>query len=122
MNNSPGQESKLTNFLRQNRSIAPPEAPELEDRLMLEVDLLPAHPQPRFSPAWQRCMIGAIGLIITGIASVTILRMIDPPEPSIAELDQLNLFLEAHAPNLTNYSKLDSTDHEDLVDLDLDLF
>ena len=122
MNNLPDEDTKLTNFLRQNNSIAPPGTPELEDRLMLEIDLLPAHPQLRFSPAWQRCMIGGIGLIVAGIASVAILQTIDPPEPSIAELDRLNLFLEAHAPNLTNHSELDSIDHEDLIDLDLDLF
>lgn len=122
MNNSPGQESKLTNFLRQNRSIAPPEAPELEDRLMLEVDLLPAHPQPRFAHAWQRYVIGGIGLIVTVIAGVAVFQTISPPEPSIAELDQLNLFLEAHAPNLASHSEIDSINHEELVDLDLDLF
>ncbi len=122
MNNFPDEDTKLTNFLRQNHSIAPPEAPELEDRLMLEIDLLSAHPQPSLSPAWQRYMIGGIGLIVAGIASVAILQTIDPPEPSIAELDRLNLFLEAHAPNLTNHPELESINHEDLVDLDLDLF
>lgn len=122
MNNLPDKDTKLTNFLRQNCSIAPLGAPELEDRLMIEIDLLPAHPQPRFSPTWQRYMIGGIGLIVAGIATLAIFQTIDPPEQSIAELDQLNLFLEAHVPNLTNHSELDSMNHEDLVDLDPDLF
>ena len=122
MNESPDEETKLANFLRQNRSIAPPETPELEDRLMLEIDLLPTHSQSTFADTWQRYIIGGIGLVITGIAGVLAVQIVNPPEPSIAELNQLNLFLEAHAPNLADRSELDSANYEDSVDLDLDLF
>jgi hypothetical protein len=122
MNEFPDQETKLTNFLRQNRSIAPPESPELEDRLMVEIDLLPIEKQPIISHSWQRYLLGGIGLIVTGIAGVAIFQIINPPEPSIAELDQLNLFLEAHAPTLASHSELDSTSYEDLGDLDPELF
>jgi hypothetical protein len=122
MNEFPDRETKLTNFLRQNRSIAQPGTPDLEDRLMLEIDLLPIEKQPSISHSWQRYLIGGIGLIVTGIAGVAIFQIINPPEPSIAELDQLNLFLEAHAPNLANHAELDSTSYEDLGDLEPELF
>ena len=122
MNNFANRETKLTNFLRQNRSIAQPEIPELEDRLMLAIDLLPLEKQHRTSHSWQRYIIGGIGLLVTGIASVAIFQMLNPPEPSIAELNQLNLFLEAHAPSLASHSELDSTNQEDLGDLDPELF
>jgi hypothetical protein len=121
MNELP-EDPNLTNFLRQHRSIAQPGIPELEDRLMLEIDLLPTASQNRIPHSWQRYIIGGIGLIVTGVAGLAIFQLINPPEPSIAELNQLNLFLEAHAPNLANHSELDSTNQEDLVDLDLDLF
>ena len=121
MNKLP-EDPNLTNFLRQYRSIAQLEIPELEDRLMLEIDLLPIQKQRRVSHYWQRYMIGSIGLIVTGIVGVAIFQILNPPEPSIAELDRLNLFLEAHLPSLSNHSELDSTNQEDLVDLDLDLF
>jgi hypothetical protein len=122
MNDLPDRETKLTNFLRQNRSIAQPGTPDLEDRLMLEIDLLPIENQPIISLSWQRYLIGGIGLIVTGIAGVAIFQTINPPEPSIAELDQLNLFLEAHAPTLASHSELDSTSYEDLGDLEPELF
>jgi hypothetical protein len=121
MNDLP-EDPKLTNFLRQHRSITQPGVTELEDRLMLELDLLPIEKQHRISPTWPRYIIGGIGLIVTGVAGMAIFQLINLPEPSIAELNQLNLFLEAHVPNLANHSELDSTNQEDLVDLDLDLF
>ncbi len=121
MNELP-EDPKLISFLHQHRSIAQPEIPELEDRLMSEIDLLPIEKQRRIYHSWQRYIIGGIGLIVTGAAGVAIFQIINPPEPSIAELNQLNLFLEAHAPNLANHSELDSTNQEDLVDLDPDLF
>lgn len=114
------EDPNLTNFLRQHRSIAQPEIPELEDRLMWEIDLLPTKKQRRYD-YWQRYKIGSIGLIVTGILGVAIFQLLNPPEQNIAELDRLNLFLEAHAPSLSKHSELDLTDREDL-DLDLDLF
>jgi hypothetical protein len=122
MNDSPDEETNLTNFLRQHRSIAPAELTGLEDRLMMEIDALPAHQQQRIKHYWRRYLISGIGLAITGIVGITILPLINPPELSIAELDQLNLFLEAHAPNLTSQSDLDPANQEDFVDLDPDLF
>jgi hypothetical protein len=121
MNELP-EDPNLTNFLRQHLSIAPPETPELEDRLMLEIDLLPTAGQDRIPHSWQRYIIGGIGLIVTGVVGMAIFQLVNPPEPSIAELNQLNLFLEAHVPNLANHAELDSTNQEDVVDLDLDLF
>jgi hypothetical protein len=121
MNDLP-EDPQLTHFLRQHRSIAQPGTPDLEDRLMLEIDLLPIEKQHKNPNSWQRYLIGGIGLIVTGIAGVAIFQIINPPEPSIAELDRLNLFLEAHAPNLANHAELDSTSYEDLGDLEPELF
>jgi hypothetical protein len=118
MNSSPDEDAKLSNFLRQNRSIAQPGLPQLEDRLMAQIDLIPTQTQNQLSRSWQRYLIGGIGLVITGFMGATIFQLINPPEPSIAELNQLNLFLEAHA-DLSNQSELDL---EHLVDLDPDPF
>ena len=115
------EDPNLTNFLRQHRSIAQSAIPQLEDRLMLEIDLLPTKKQRRVYDYWQRYTIGSIGLIVTGIVGVAIFQILNPPEQSIAELDRLNLFLEAHAPSLSRHPELDLTEPEDL-DLDLDLF
>jgi hypothetical protein len=121
MNNLPDQDPQLTNFLRQHRSIAPAELPGLEDRLMLEINALAPPKQQRSSNSWQRYLIAGIGLMIAGIFGTTMFQIFNPPESSIAELDQLNLFLEAHVANLTDHAELDPANHEDLVDLDPDL-
>jgi hypothetical protein len=122
MQNLPDQDTELTNFLRQNRSIAPPESPDLEDRLMANIDLLPTESKDRISWSWQRYLLGGIGLIVTGFVGTAILQIVNPPEPSIAELNQLNFFLEAHLHDLSNQIEIDTNNHENLIDLDIDLF
>lgn len=122
MHNLPDQDTELTNFLRQNRSISPPELPELEDRLMANIDLLPTESKAQVSWSWQRYLIGGIGLIVTGFVGIAIFQIVNPPEPSIAELNQLNFFLEAHLHDLSNQTETDTNNHESLVDLDIDLF
>ena len=116
------EDPKLTSFLHQHRSIAQPEILELEDRLMSEIDLLPIEKQYRISHSWQQYIIFGIVLIVTGITGAAVFQIFNPPESSIAELNQLDLFLEAYAPNTANYSELNSTNQEDLVELDPDLF
>jgi hypothetical protein len=40
MNKLPDEDDRLANFLRRNHTSAPTEQPELEDRLMSEIDAL----------------------------------------------------------------------------------
>lgn len=120
MNNLPDENAKLTNFLRQNRSIAPAGQSELEDRLMLEIDALSAEDRQGVSRSWWRYVVGGIGIIITGIVGLAIFQVVNPPEPSMAELDRLNLYLEANIPELVGDADLGLGKHEDL-ELDEDL-
>jgi hypothetical protein len=119
MNNLSDDDPQLTNFLRQHRSIVPSESVDLEDRLMSTIDLLPTTEKPpRVSrPTWRLySVIGAIATIIFGTA---IYRIVNPPEPSIAELHQLNLYLEAHAHSLVanpDDPDFDLFDDDDLTD------
>jgi hypothetical protein len=122
VNNSPDEDAELTNFLRQNRSIAQPEQLELEDRLMSQIDLLPPENQRNFSHSWFRSIVGGIGLILTGVVGMTIFQIVNPSEPSIAELNQLNLYLEAHSPSLSGQLEASTETNENLVDIDVDLF
>lgn len=118
MNNSPNEDANLANFLRQNRSIAPPGQPESEDRLMLEIDLI-SHPAPQHHrrDRW-RYIAGGIGIIATGLLGLTTLQIFNSPEPSMAELDGLNLYLEAH---ILGDPALDIGKSEDLTDVDDEL-
>jgi hypothetical protein len=114
MNNRPDKDAQLTNFLRQNRSIVPLEPSELEDRLMSEIDALPIERQHRIARSWWRYIAGGIGLLVAGSVGVTIFQVMHPPEPSMAELDRLNLYLEANIPELIGDSDSSLEKHEDL--------
>jgi hypothetical protein len=110
MNDLPEEDPKLLNFLRQNRSIAPPPSSVLEDRLMAEIDLLPDRGS-RSSQHWWRYIISGIALIATGAIGIITYQLFNPPQPSMAELQQLNRYLEAHAHDSIDY-----------LDVDIDLF
>jgi hypothetical protein len=117
MNNLPDEDPQLTNFLRQYRSIAPPPHAELEDRLMVEIDLLSTE-IAQDSRSWWRYLAGAIALVATGIVGGSIHQMFSPPDLSVAELQQLNLYLEAHAEGLSVTPDADTENHGSL-DIDL---
>ncbi len=121
MNNLPDEDANLVNFLRRNRSIAPLGQPELEDRLMLGIDALPAQTQQQSIRSWWRYLAGGIGIVVTGLIGLTTFQIMNPPEPSIAELDGLNLYLEAHTLGLTSNPATDAGKNEDLSDLDDEL-
>jgi hypothetical protein len=117
MNNLPDEDPKLLNFLRKNRSIIPPAPPEREDRLMAEIDLLPNEHQQSVSRSWWRYIIGGIGIVATGVVGFTIHQIVSPPEPSLAELHQIELYLEAHANPDSS-----ADERANVTDADLDLF
>jgi hypothetical protein len=120
MNNLPDEDPQLTNFLRQHYSIAPLPQPELEDRLMSEIDLLSIESRQRTPRSWWRYLVG-IGIVATGIIGGSIYQVLNPPQSSIAEIQQLNLYLEAHADSLVN-PDVDVESHDRLLGLDIDLF
>jgi hypothetical protein len=122
MPNSPDEDPRLATFLRQNHSIARPEAIELEDRVMSQIDLLITEETANISYTWRRYIIGGIGLIITGIVGTTIFQVLNPPETSIAELNQLNLYLEAHVNDLSGQAEIGTENYKNSADLDTDLF
>jgi hypothetical protein len=121
MNNLPDEDTSLTSFLRQNQSIAPPATTNLEDRLMSEIDALPTQTQLRSSRSWWRYLAGGIGILVTGLIGVTTFQILNPPELSVAELDGLNLYLEAHILDATGDPTIEIGKYEDLVDLDDEL-
>jgi hypothetical protein len=121
MNNLPDEDAKLINFLRQNRSIAPPEISELEDRLMSKIDELPNLDRQERLHSWWKYLVGGIGMAIAGVIGVTTFQILNPSEPSIAELDGLNLFLDAHITGLAGDLEMDIGKHEDLADSDDEL-
>jgi hypothetical protein len=121
MNNLPDEDASLISFLRQNQSIAPPATTNLEDRLMSEIDALPTQTQLRSSRSWWRYLAGGIGILVTGLIGVTTFQILNPPELSVAELDGLNLYLEAHILDATGDPTIEIGKHEDLIDLDDEL-
>jgi hypothetical protein len=117
MNNLPDEDPKLINFFRQNHPISPPESPALEDRLMSQIDMLITEKPSKLLSGWRRYLIGGMGVILTGVIGMTAFQLLNPPEPSIAELHQLNLYLEAYLPGLDEHSDMDMENYEDPTDL-----
>ncbi len=116
MDNFPDRDTKLVDFLRQHKSIAPPASSNLEDLLMSKIDLLPA----RSNRSWWQYIVGGIGIIAIGIVGVEVHQLMNPPEPSLAQLQQLNLYLEAHSQNLVASENI-TEDRDAEEDLDTDL-
>jgi hypothetical protein len=125
MNNLSDGDPKLTNFLRQYRSISPightanspPNSIELEDRIMAEIDLLPIERQRRVTSRWWRSIFAGIGIIATGILGMTIHSIMNPPAPNMAELDRLDRYLADHWHGVDSDSK--ASDSPDNLDIDL---
>lgn len=119
MNNFPDEDPKLLNFLQQNRAIVPPGSPELEDLLMSEIDFIPIEKHQHVRD-WRRYLAVGIGMAATGILGIGMHQLMNPPEPSMAQLQQLNLFLEAHAQTSLAIDNSNES-HDGLVDADPDL-
>jgi hypothetical protein len=114
MNNFSDDDPQLTNFLRQNRSIAPPDFAKSEDRLMAEIDARFEVKKTRVLHLRSRYIWGVIGTIATGIFGATIHYMMTPPAPSMAELDRLDRYLEAHWHGVVaDPAKIDRQDNLD---------
>jgi hypothetical protein len=97
------EDPQLSNFLRKHRSIAPPESFELEDTLMLALEPLPVKKKRRISRKWWRYLEMGIGSIVTGIMGVTIHQVMNPSTPDIANVQQLDRYLEAHWHRLESH-------------------
>ncbi len=114
MNNFSDDDPQLTNFLQQHRSIAPPESAKSEDRLIAEIDVRFEVKQQLVSRLWSRSIWGMIGAIATGIFGATIHYVMNAPAPSLAELDRLDRYLEAHWHGLVaDPAKIDNQDNLD---------
>ncbi len=114
MNNLSDEDPQLTSFLRQHHPTAPPDSLELEDRLMAEIDLLPINKTPRVSRLVLRKIIGSLGILMLGTIGVTIHYLMNPSEPSVAELHQLDRYLLAHSHSfVTELTSIDNSDDLD---------
>jgi hypothetical protein len=126
MNNFSDDDPQLTNFLRQYRSSplsdrsvnSLPDPIGLEDRIMAEIDLLPIDKQRRVLNRWWRPILGGIGIIVTGILGMTIHAIVNPPAPSMAELDRLDRYLASHWHDLdADYLDADLLQDDDVEDM-----
>jgi hypothetical protein len=88
------------------------------DRSRLQT-IAPA-PQQHRSDRW-RYLAGGIGILLTGLIGLATYQIFNSPEPSMAELDGLNLYLEAHILGDTGDPAVDVEKSEDLIDVDDEL-
>jgi hypothetical protein len=90
------EDPQLSNFLRQNQSIAPPESSELEDRLMSTIEPRTVQKKRRIPRKWWKYLEFGIGSMITGIIGATIHTLMNPPSADITTIHQIDRYLEAH--------------------------
>jgi hypothetical protein len=90
------EDPQLTNFLRKHRSIAPSESSESEDRLMSAIEPLIVKKKRLIPRKWWRYLEFGISSIVTGIMGVTIHTLMNPAPPDMANIHQLDRYLEAH--------------------------
>jgi hypothetical protein len=114
MDNFPDDDPGLTNFLRQHRSIAPPESIELEDRMMSEIESITTTKKRRVSQVWWGRIFSGVGIAATGLLGATIHYVMSPPELSTAEVERLDLYLAHHWRNpVVSPNPIDNSDDLD---------
>jgi hypothetical protein len=114
MNNLSDDDPQLTNFLKQHRSTAPIETIDLEDRLMSEIDSVATRTKKISSRRLWRGIFSGFGMIATGFVGATIHYVMNPPEPSVSELHQLDRYLVAHSRSFVVESvSIDNSDDLD---------
>jgi hypothetical protein len=93
-------DQRLSNFLRQYSPTPPPASPDLEDRLLAEIEAIaptvslakPSTQRRRYRP-W----LLAGGAIAAGlIASIASYRILMPVQPSATEVTNLEAFIETN--------------------------
>jgi hypothetical protein len=102
----PPDDPKLTHFLQQHRPPVPPPAPNLEDRILAAV----SQTQPERSPLRLRVMPnwavpGAIAASV--LVAIAGYRLLQPANPTIAEQQAIESFIEASWQGALNDSSED---------------
>jgi hypothetical protein len=89
------EDPRLIDFLRQNRSIAPPASSELEDSSISTIEPLPLKKKRRIPRKWWRYLEFGIGTIFMSIVGGTIHQLMNPSPPDIAKIHPLDRYLES---------------------------
>jgi hypothetical protein len=115
MNNfSDEDDLQLTNFLRQHRSIAPPGATDLEDRLMSAIAVETNGEKSKSTlRLWRRIFVG-FGLVAVSSIVAIIYNPSERMELNVAEIDKLDRYLLAHSHNFV--SEQGSIDNDENLD------
>ncbi len=115
MNNFPDEEDpQLASFIKQHRSIAPAAASDLEDRLMSKIETVTARKKHRSTLLLWRRIFSGFGVIATGFIGATIHYLMNPPEPTVSEIDKLDRYLIAHSHSfISEQVAIDNSDDLD---------
>jgi hypothetical protein len=107
VNPPPEDDRSLVEFLQQHRALPPPEASDLEDRLLAEVEQHPLRvdrPHPRGQLVWLLPPTIAAGLVATLLGY----RAINPAQLTATETTTLESFIEANWQNTVTDSPTDN--------------
>lgn len=95
MNPPPDDDRPLTEFLKQYRALPPPASPDLEDRLMAEIESSPKRSRPAGQVVWLIPPAIAAGLVATLLGY----RALTPAQLTATEVTTLESFIEANWRN-----------------------
>ncbi len=97
MSRPPADDRPLADFLQQHRPPVPPAHPDLEDRLLAAVlDTPPGVPGSVRRPMVQRRVLWVFpAAIAAGLVALVSYPTLFPPQPSEAQLAELETFIES---------------------------
>jgi len=92
----PEEDRSLTDFLKQHRPPVPPAAADLEDRLMAAVMDTPVQvPTAQRQQSYRRVLWLVPSAIAAGLVAIVGYQTLVPPQPTEAELAELETFIES---------------------------
>jgi hypothetical protein len=98
VNPPPENDRSLVEFLQQHRALPPPESPDLEDRLMAEVEQHPLRVD-RSRPRGQLIWLLPPAIAAALVATLLGYRTLNPAQLTATEATKLESFIEASWQN-----------------------
>lgn len=96
MNPHPEDDARLVDFLKQHRPVVPAATPDLEERIMAATIDKPSVIDASSPGRWQRRTRWWLPLAIaTGFIAIAVYQSFLRPQPSEAELAELETFIES---------------------------
>jgi hypothetical protein len=111
----------LVKFLQQHQAIAPQSSIDLEEQIMAEVNRIPIQVAEQKPRQWLKIAGWGLSATIATIGSIFLYQSIESPQMNMAEIKQVEEYLEAHWDHLDPHqSSLEQPNAIDDLHIDLE--